>query len=434
MKIETRLTYVLGLALLQACSFDSGGVDSQDGGAVPDANTIDAGPNDPDANRPDAPASPPDASPPDAGPDPITEDVVHVGADAETAGHAELVLSGTVAINTTDLTFDGNPPSAHFDTATQDGEADIELAILHVKTLTVLAGADVRVTGSRPLVVIASGDIIIAGLLDAGARRAAPGAGGDGPGAGDGAGGDGVHITGTFRDSGGGGAGHNVAGGVGGSATCNGSCTNGPAAGGSAGASVGDPAQTLLRGGSGGGAAVSCVSEAAGAGGGAVQLYSGTSITIALTGAINVGGGGGGGGSLCVGNHGAGAGGGSGGAIFLQSPSITHAGNLAANGGGGGSGAGEDDQNVFTAGNPGADGALGTGRAAGGAALDEFGAGGGRGGAGASAPESGGSDGSTSGNGGGGGGSVGRIKVITHASGYTGAGSTNSPSVVTDTY
>jgi hypothetical protein len=65
----------------------------------------------------------------------------------------------------------------------------------------------------------------------------------------------------------------------------------------------------------------------AGAGGGAIQLVAGKSISIEAGGYVNVGGGGGG----------AGGGGGSGGALLLESPTVTVAGALAANGGGGAS-------------------------------------------------------------------------------------------------
>jgi hypothetical protein len=86
---------------------------------------------------------------------------------------------------------------------------------------------------------------------------------------------------------------------------------------------------TPLLGGSGG----SCEGNPTGqgAGGGAIEIVAGQSITIEANGAISAGGGGGAGAS-----RGSGAGG-SGGAILLSSPSITIGGILAANGGAGGS-------------------------------------------------------------------------------------------------
>jgi hypothetical protein len=433
--LDTRFVRILGIALLGGCSFDSSGVASDDGGvATVDASTVDADPAAPDANTADAPPGTPDAIPaPDAGPDPITEDVVHVPSGAEQSSHDQVVLSGSVTINTENLTFGGGPAPAPFDAVAQDG-GDGELAILHVKTLTVMGGANVRVVGTRPFVVIASGAIVVDGLIDAGARRATPGAGGSSARMGGGAGNNGAHVNGSFRDSGGGGAGFNTAGAKGGDATCNGGCGGGPAVGGAGGNGYGNTTQDRLLGGSGGGIGVSCMSETAGAGGGALQLYSGTSITIGTNGGLLVGGGGGGGGVLCSGNWGAGAGGGSGGSIFLQSPAVAHMGNLSANGGGGGSGAGEDDQNQPSAGKPGTDGALGIAAAPGGPAQDEFGSAGGNGGATSDGPTPGEAEASGSGNGGGGGGAVGRIRVITHSGGYTDPGSTNSPSVVAGTY
>jgi len=436
---------VLALAvLLVGCQFNEGGIAStDDGGLTPDAAvadgaavadaqvtdarvtdasdvdapSIDAAPPVPDAAVPDAAV--PDANVPDAGPGPIVEDVVHLPVGAEFSDHGNLVL-GTGIINTTNLTIGGAAPPADvtFDTVAQDPSGP-ELAVLHVETLTISGGATVTVRGARPLVIVASGTIVIAGTLDSGAERDIPGAGGSGAGAGMGAGSDGEH-RGSFSDSGGGGAGYGTAGAAGGLATCGAACTDAP--GGVAGPLYGMAALPELRGGSGGGAAVDCVSDAAGAGGGAVQLYSGVSITI--DGGINAGGGGGGRGLACGGNWGAAAGGGSGGAIFLQAPSITNNGLLISHGGGGGGSAGDSN-----AGSPGDDGTLTTSTPQGGAGGGgSFSRAGGNGGA-AAAPQAGGNAGN-SGNGGGGGAAVGRIRVITSSGTYVDTGSVSPPASV----
>jgi hypothetical protein len=405
------------LALLAACQFDDTGLYpvgdaaiAADGSPSIDGSSIDAavdagidGGNEPlpvDARADAAVDARPDAPPPV-----ITDDIAHVPEDGETAGTADLALSGSLRIDTTALTIDDAAPPAGivFDVWPQDGGGP-ELAVLHVRRLDVAAAARVRITGRRPLVVIAGTEIVVAGILDAGARRSEPGAGGAGPGAGPGAGGPGK--TSARSDSGGGGAGHGASGAGGGDAGCDLSgCTLG---GGAADGSYGNASLAVLQGGSGGGATPAidgCAPKATGAGGGAIQLYAAASIRI--SGAVGAGGGGGAGGSRCASNWAAGGGGGGGGAIYLQTPALTLTGIVAANGGGGGGSAGES-----AAGGDGSDGGLDTLRALGGRGGGRASAGGGLGGARAGTSTTG-QDAPVAGNAGGGGAAVGRIVIRT---------------------
>ncbi len=154
---------------------------------------------------------------PDAAPPVIVDDVAHVPDDGEFAGTGDLTLSSSARIDTSSLTIDDAPPAAGilFDVWRQDGGGP-DLAVLHVRRLDVVAGARVRVTGRRPLVVIAGSDLVIAGVVDAGARRSEPGPGGQAAGAGPGAGGAGRSAE--LGDTGGGGGGHGGTGASGGAA------------------------------------------------------------------------------------------------------------------------------------------------------------------------------------------------------------------------
>jgi hypothetical protein len=329
-------------------------------------------------------------------------DVAHLPPGSESPGTADLTLDGDQVIDTTRL--DG--VAAPFQIVTpSDGP---ELAVLRVATLAITAGANVRVEGIRPLIIIASGDVTIDGIIDAAARQDA-----GGPGAVlGGRGGDGVTAGGFF--SGGGGGGFSTSGGAGGA-------TEG-AQGGEAGGR--DPAISILAGGSPGGAAAagSGCERPGGGGGGALQISTPGVIAIGESGQILAGGGGGPGGVPCPGGVGGpGGGGGSGGAVYLQAPSVVHRGLLAANGGGGGGGSGDDGGEE---GDPGGD-ALGIDLAAGGNAGNDGGDGG-DGGDGTSAATSGAGNDTDNGAGGGGGGAVGRIAVEGALSG-SGA---SSPAIV----
>ncbi len=187
--------------------------------------------------------------------------------------------------------------------------------------------ANVRATGARPLVLLASESITIAAgaTVDVGSHRVrASGT----PETGAGADSTACDLgTGVTQVSLGGGAGGSFAGsgGAGGSSNASG------AAGGTPGGVAG--AITVLRGGCAGQDGAEEVSSGPGGhGGGAVFLIAGTKIDV--SGSINAGGEGGGGRFVA-----GGGGGGSGGLIGFDAPMVTVTGLLVANGGGGGEGA-----------------------------------------------------------------------------------------------
>ncbi len=182
-----------------------------------------------------------------------------------------------------------------------------------------------RVTGARPLVLVATQTILV-DVLDASSTRAGvtgPGAIGapcatSTPGA-----------TSTLRGGGGGGGSFATKGGDGGDGD------GGNATHGLAGNVVMTP-YARLRGGCAGGAGGTGAAGTTGpgaAGGGAVYL---TAPTITITGGINLSGAGGGGGTA---SRAGGGGGGSGGMLVLDAMTLTVSGKIAANGGGGGGGA-----------------------------------------------------------------------------------------------
>lgn len=325
-------------------------------------------------------------------------DPLHLAPEDGAPGTGALVADGTLTIDTSVPSISVTlPAGTSLDVRPQ--LSGPEVAVLHVGTLTITAGASVRVQGSRPLIIVAGGAVSIAGLLDGGARGTQPGPGGGAPGSGPSPGLVGAHGS-SDSDTGGGGGGYGGAGANSGAIT---GCTVALGLGGGA---FGDGAITRLVGGSGGAASsgTACDPDAGGAGGGALQITSLTLIEIVAGGAINVGGGGGEGSTDCGDvDVNSGAGGGSGGAVVLQAPTIRSAGIVAANGGGGGGSSqtsmgnaqnGEDATASLTP----ADGGTGP-RATGGA-----------GGAGALAPTLGGNA-PCGGNSAGGGGAVGRIAV-----------------------
>ena len=314
------------------------------------------------------------------------------------------------------IRFDTGSCSSMSDAARIVGmRAGGEACVLSVGSFRVRSDAFLQVVGSRPLIVIASDEIRIEGLIDLSARDTESGpAGFDGPtmetdGEGAGAGGGGVH-EGSFDDGGGGGAGGCGAGGMGG--------TGGTGAGGSAGAGwlAGSDLQPLVGGSSGGrgrGAVALGNAGPGGGGGGALQLTARTRLI--LDGGILSGGGGGGAGRSegdRSSNWGSGGGGGAGGNVLLESPEITVDGGGVSivGGGGGGSASGN------SAGEPGQDGIdAALERPAGGAAGgNQYGA---SGGDGAGQASMSGDDGATNtaafANGGGGGGGSGCLVVRT---------------------
>jgi hypothetical protein len=256
--------------------------------------------------------------------------------------------------------------------------------------LCVVAGTDVsiggtvRVIGGRPLVLIAAGELAVAGDLDAASRRT----GFTGAGAASGPAACGLPGLPTLKGGGPGGSfgGRGGDGGVG-------------EGGGSAPAVTPSASVTALRGGCPGRAGVGTTPGAGGAGGGAVYLIAAGQIGI--TGSINASGAGGGGAQL----EGGGGGGGAGGMIGLDAPSVLVIGDVFANGGGGGEGGGA------ATGNPGADPAAPKIAAPGGANGAPNGGDGGNGAAGAILTGGRGGDNTNTAGGGGGGGGAGVIVV-----------------------
>lgn len=371
----------VGFVLCAACSFSAHTNAAHDGALGDDDAPLDTGDN---------------------GPPPL-----HLSPGDGNAGTGGLVLSGSVMIDTSAPSISVTLPDGDsFDVRPQAGGGP-DLAVLHVGALTVSNGADVKVTGSRPLVIVAGDMVEIDGAIDASGHNITPGPGGFASGMGSGAGGAGSHETSDDSDSGGGGGGYGTAGAAGGGIT--GACT---VAGGTAGAVCGDAAITTLVGGSGGASSsgTACPPDPGGGGGGALQITS--AVGIAISGAINVGGGGGHGATDCgQSDVNSGAGGGAGGSLVLQAAAIMNTGVLAANGGGGGGSSSTSSGNAM----PGQDAHASTAVATGGTGPRAMG---GSGGTGTTAPTSGG--GTICGNNaGGGGGAVGRIAASTS---YGGAG------------
>jgi hypothetical protein len=341
----------------------------------------------------------------------------NVDSDLWMESAEDLEVEGHLSLNTSECDSD-----AVITTVVPQTDAP-ELCVISVAAFRIREGAAMSVFGSRPLVVMATDEVRIDGILDLSATGGESGPGGFRGGTGGGAvelwngggpfgGGVGGH-EGAFDDGGGGGGGFCGGGGDGGDGGF-----GGRASGGTGGATV-MPAWQLspLFGGSGGGrgrgAFGSSGSNAGfgGAGGGALQIS--TPTRIRLGGRILAGGGGGLPGRNLFGstqNWGSGGGGGSGGAVLLEAPEVSFDGGaVVAAGGGGGGGGGASD------GEAGEDGrAAGLGRARGGAGDDVRGANGGNGSASTNPAGRNGSDNLTdNGNGGGGGGGAGCVLVRT---------------------
>ncbi|HEY3356013.1 MAG TPA: hypothetical protein VGQ83_22360 [Polyangia bacterium] len=286
---------------------------------------------------------------------------------------------------------------------------DAAVRLVAASSLQVDAGATVRVTGARALILAVYGSASVAGTIDASAQIALsgylPGPGGDDPLACAGSGGgSGANATGVgVGAGGGGGGGFGGTGGDGGDGQGGG---HGPHGG--KGAAGGVATIAPLRGGcpggdGGNGLGLSGLQGGGGGGGGAIQISARDGLVIA--GSLQAGGGGGFG---SLGGRGGAGGGGSGGAILLEAPTVIVQANasLCANGGAGGEGA------DLTPGGPGQPG--GCTDPPSGAATLAINANGGDGGGGAYLGHLNGanaSNGSSGAGGGGGGGGVGRIRV-----------------------
>ncbi|MCB9561493.1 MAG: hypothetical protein H6708_13890 [Kofleriaceae bacterium] len=169
------LLAALGVAPATGCSFDHAGVDM----------TIDAAGGD---DSPDAPPAPdatdvPDAAPPDAacGGMALTFTPANVDACAIPPSQGDFTFpDAKVTIDTTAGTVrtPGGPLAVAHAIVTQTDGAT-EAMVISADDLTVPAGVDVVVTGSRPLIVVALGTMDVAGTLDAGGTMGVAGPGGD---------------------------------------------------------------------------------------------------------------------------------------------------------------------------------------------------------------------------------------------------------------
>jgi hypothetical protein len=312
---------------------------------------------------------------------------LHLTSGELMAGAPNLTVTNATTINTSALTI-GGFGNAYF---VQRGNH----AVLFTNAFTV-QGA-ITVTGTRPLIIVAEGHVLIAANINLSANKHLAGPGAQTTGAG--AGGVGGEFLGMWdwQCGGGGGGGYGTSGAMGGSSDW----SNYPpgAAGAAYGSSPADPLVGGSRGGAGG------RGGGGGGGGGALQITSGVAISVGAATISAAGGGGAGGGVGAVG----GGGGGSGGEILLEAPSISIVGALAANGGGGGGGGGAGGHSA-PPGLDGANGGSGTTPAAGGAEGVPQGSIGGSGAAGlAGSFASAGAGGGYNSKGGGGGGGAGKI-------------------------
>lgn len=317
----------LGIGIVAACD----GTGSPILVAGVDLGTYERPDYGPPPPRPDL--GPPDLGrPPDLGPpsnvqlsfDPTNFGSTLAGHPVYTGGN--LSDSFLISLNTdTGEVYTSRPLEVPFEVVSQPGGPDLGVFFFSDLVVPNSTTCSVLIRGSRPLVIVASGNITVSGLLDA--------VGGYAP-----AGGSYVVVHGNGPGGGGAWSGLRNGGGEGGAY-----CTQGGLGAGQTaheGFAYGNTALSPLEGGSSGGVpANSFGGSQSGGGGGAIQLIAGGSITIAARGGLRARGGSGAGLDQ-------GPGGGSGGAILLEAPSVIVNGALIADGGGGGSfisGAGAHD-------------------------------------------------------------------------------------------
>jgi hypothetical protein len=242
-----------------------------------------------------------------------------LGGQASASAADLLLSSGTYAVDTTTMKLTG-PGGTDITGVDQGG-----VAVFSFDQVNVASGVTINAAGSRPLKIVASGDLTMGGTISASGQSANDFAndpagtplGGPGGGAwtaGSGPGGGGKPTLNTDGGGGGGFGGSGARGGI----------ENGGGVGGAAGPAYGN-LNLGLEGGSGGSGSAYAQG---GGGGGAVALFG---RTVAITGLVFVDGGGG-----AVG-RGA-SGGGSGGAIVVHGDSVEVVGTLVARGGPGGIG------------------------------------------------------------------------------------------------
>jgi hypothetical protein len=360
----------------------------------------------------DKPDAAPDAAPP---PCPFSYMDVCVNLDLATP----LTIDASKTIDTATDAACATPPMV---------KADSPYCVLAGSSITISAGVTLRAVGTRPLVLAASGDITIAGIVDVSSTRAdsttsTPEVLGAGALVGAAACPDFMSDSVSLAEGGGGGAGGSfgAVGGGGGDGNHDSSSLRGY--GGKAAVSIAMPTMALragCRGQRGGGNAPTATNGGApGAPGGI--LYLATKRAILLTGGqLGANGAGGLGGAAQAG----GGGGGSGGLIVLEAMGVTRTNSkIAANGGGGGEG-GVLDTGVLIDGAAGQNGSIGTSPAPGGNSTTPPS----KGGDGGARSRPTGEDGGFSDeSGGGAGGSVGYIHILGATSA---ANSQESPTVV----
>jgi hypothetical protein len=292
------------------------------------------------------------------------------------------------------------------------------ICVIYATEIDVAGSATVTGTGSRPLVLAATGAITIAGTLDVSSYyQTRTGAGSD------------PSTCAVEREpgvdamgAGGGGAGGSF-GGTGGNG---GTGATGTATGGAPGAAVSVPAYP--RGGCRGGDAMSQISGGPGSGGGVLWIVAGEQIALAATGRILAAGAGGGPGVNFGGGEGGGSGGsggGSGGFLRIAAPTVTISGVVIANGGGGGEGG-----DTAAVGKAGTDGVAATQPSKGGSGGSAPGGDGGTGAAGTMLDGTPGSPSTAAAGAGGGGGGGGAGAIVLSAETLTTTGATISPPAI----
>lgn len=265
----------------------------------------------------------------------------HVNPCSVPAGGGWDVMADTTYNTTAGTVSTGTAPMSY---------AIGDVRIVSVSDFTIGAGATLRVTGDKPLLVLSWSTLRIDGTLDVSSRRIL-GSQSLGAGANTAACSGATNGTGTQDCGGGGGGGFRGGGGNGG-------------AGGNAAGKGGDllaVPSTVVGGCSGTNGGTGGSKGYGGAGGGAAQLTARSRITVSSTGRLAAGGAGGEGGT----GDGGGGGGGSGGYLGFAAPMVQLAQGaiIAANGGGGGTGCDGGD------GPEGENGRLDAVRAAGGTAT-----------------------------------------------------------------
>ena len=369
----------------------------------------------------------PDLGAPDLGPPLAPTHLPNINPDT---GVCDLTIqppsSGTPTFNTDtgELTGMTPPPNCIFTTQQQQTSStppqQFTVAVLIVRNLTIFENAILRITGTRPLAIVARERIQIVGILDGSANLNNPGPGGLATGPGAGNSGTSTSTSNGGVDSGGAGGSYGSFGADGATARAGSTTVNG----GVRGATYNDDSLPIsVEAGSAGGAGGDADANATapcglgGGGGGAIQLTAG--YVLQIRGQVLANGGGGLGGCNKNAQGQGGGGGGSGGGLYFESRMLDLASGsvVAANGGGGGSGG-----DSLVRGNNGENGRQSATPAPGGTSPGTSGGDGGNGAAGNTL--------ATSGpinlpNGGGGGGGVGRI--VLRAQDMSTAGAIVSP-------